>query len=57
MPYFSGTLQISRGRVVLHDANDYVSMTFYLGSGSNPFYVLTDSVEFPESVDVVFPGR
>jgi hypothetical protein len=30
-------------------------MTFDLEPGPNSFYVLTDSVEFPESVDIVFP--
>lgn len=53
-PYFSGTLRISRGRAVLFDANQDVSLAFRLPVGPNPFHVLTDSVEHPESVDIVF---
>jgi hypothetical protein len=55
LPYFAGTLLLARGRIVLRDPEDHVTMTFDLEPGPNPFYVLTDSVEFPESVDIVFP--
>ena len=54
LPYFSGVLRISRGRAVLFDANEDVSLAFHLPAGPNPFHVLTDSVEHPESVDIVF---
>ncbi|MEU3643344.1 hypothetical protein AB0E59_08200 [Lentzea sp. NPDC034063] len=54
LPYFSGALVLSRGKAVLRDPEDRVTLTFYLERGPNPFYVLTDSVEFPESVDIVF---
>ncbi|MFS8095776.1 hypothetical protein LFM09_01435 [Lentzea alba] len=54
LPYFSGVLMSAHGMAVVRDPNDYVSLTFWLEPGPNPFYVLTDSVEFPESVDIVF---
>ncbi|MDX8146856.1 hypothetical protein SK854_32410 [Lentzea sp. BCCO 10_0061] len=54
LPYFSGVLVLSRGKFMLRDPEDTVTMTFYLERGPNAFYVLTDSVEYPESVDIVF---
>ncbi|MET9229585.1 hypothetical protein [Lentzea sp. NPDC003310] len=54
VPYFSGELQCARGRARLFDANEDVSLTFELEPGPNPFHVLTDSVDHPESVDIVF---
>ena len=54
VPYFSGTLHVSRGRVRLSDANEDVSLALRLDRGPNPFHVLTDSVDHPESVDIVF---
>ncbi|MFD4671231.1 hypothetical protein ACFWNN_15960 [Lentzea sp. NPDC058450] len=54
MPYFSGVLRGVSGRVRLFDADEVVALAFDLPDGPHPFHVLTDSVEHPESVDIVF---
>jgi hypothetical protein len=52
--YFSGTVRSAHGRLVLHDPNEDVSLTFRVVAGTNSFTVTTDSTRFPEVLDIVF---
>jgi hypothetical protein len=52
--FFDASVNVSRGRVIIHDPNDDVSMTFRVKSGLNNYTVFVDDVEFPQTIDIVF---